>query len=521
VPLSEHLEGHEQPLLSNVASESGPVLEITGLTKRFFGILALDNVGMSVSAGEIHALVGENGAGKSTLIKILAGVHAPDAGRIRLGGSDVHPHLHKLPLSFVHQDLGLVDDLSVGENVALVAGFPRRAGLIDWGRVWSRAAEIYRAMGVAPPDPRMPVGGLSAASKAVLGIVRALSRRAEVVVLDEPTASLPEPDAQHLFGVLRRLRATGTGIIYVTHRLNELFGFADRITVLRDGRHVRTAATSEMTPSGLVQDMLGRPVETLHAPHVASGRAMPIVEVDALRIQGIGPLSFQVAAGEIVGLVGLQGAGHEMIGRAIFGALRPHAGEIRLDGAVLPPDDGIPERIGRGIAMLAGDRGRESALPGMSVQENLLPNPAIVGCSPWRIASPGEERRRTSISLERLDVRPADPTALIEWLSGGNQQKVFVGRWLAAKAKLYVMEEPTAGVDIGAKFAIHKLLRDVADNGAAILVVSSDFEEVATLCDRALVISRGLITSELHGAGLTVDTVLARASLGAGHAAAG
>jgi ribose transport system ATP-binding protein len=351
--------------------------------------------------------------------------------------------------------------------------------------------------------------------------VRALSGQARLVVLDEPTASLPEPDAQHLFEILRRLRRAGTGIVYVTHRLNELFGFADRITVLRDGRHVRTAATSEMTPNGLVQDMLGRPVEILHAPHVAAGRARPVVAVVDLRIQGIGPLGFEVAAGEIVGLVGLRGAGHEMIGRAIFGAMRPHAGEIRLDGAVLPNDDGIPERIAKGIALLAGDRGRESALPGMSVQENLLPNPGIVGAAPWRLASPGGERRRTAATLDRLDVRPADPAALIEWLSGGNQQKVFVGRWLESKARLFVMEEPTAGVDIGAKFAIHALLRDVADKGAAILVVSSDFEEVATLCDRALVISRGVITSELHGAGLTVDTVLARASLGAGHVAAG
>ena len=287
----------------------------------------------------------------------------------------MHPDLHKLPLSFVHQDLGLVDDLSVGENVALVAGFPRRGGLIDWARVWSRAEEIYHTMDVAPPDPRMPVGALSAASKAVLGIVRALSGEARLVVLDEPTASLPEPDALHLFEVLRGLRNRGTGIIYVTHRLNELFGLADRITVLRDGRLVRTAATSEMTPHGLVQDMLGRPVEILHAPHVASGRLKPVIEVTGLRVQGIGPLSFQVDAGEIVGLVGLRGAGQEMIGRAIFGALRPHAGEIRLDGAVLPQDDGIPERIAKGIALLAGDRGRESVLPGMSVQENLLPNP--------------------------------------------------------------------------------------------------------------------------------------------------
>ena len=497
-----------------MSQEARPALEIAGLSKRFFGSLALDHVDMSVVAGEIHALVGENGAGKSTLIKILAGVYVPDAGTIRLGGAEVHPHLHAVPLSFVHQDLGLVADLSVGENVALVAGFPRRAGLIDWDRVWQRADEIYHAMGVMPPDPRMPVGQLSAASKAVLGIVRALSRRAEVVVLDEPTAALPEPDALHLFEVLRRLRANGTGIIYVSHRLNELFGLADRITVLRDGRRVRTAPTAAMTPQGLVQDMLGREVNMLHPPHDATGADKAVLQVSALRLQSMGPLSFQVMAGEIVGLVGLRGAGQELIGRAIFGEIQPHAGEILLDGTALPPEDGIPDRIARGIALLAGDRARESALPGMSVLENLLPNPGIVGAGPWRLAPLGIERRRTAATLRRLDVRPPDPNALIEWLSGGNQQKVFVGRWLELNARLFVMEEPTAGVDIGAKFAIHALLRGAAEKGAAIVVVSSDFEEVATLCDRALVISRGVIADELSGAGLTVDTVLARASLG-------
>ena len=399
-------------------SDPQAVLEIRGLSKRFFGILRLTVSVCRFVQARSHALVGENGAGKSTLIKILAGIHAADSGSIRLEGTEVHPHLQKLPLSFVHQDLGLVDDLSVGENVALVAGFPKRHGLIDWGRVWSRAEEIYRTMVVTPPDPRLAVGSLSAASKAVLGIVRALSGQARVVVLDEPTASLPEPDALHLFDVLRRLREAGTGIVYVSHRLNELFGLVDRITILRDGRHVRTAATSEMTPQSLVQDMLGRQVEILHSPHVHPIQEKPVVKVTDLRVQGIGPLSFQVAAGEIVGLVGLRGAGQDMIGRAIFGALRPFGGEICLDGVALPREDGIPERISKGMALLAGDRGRESALPGMSVQENLMPNPGILGATAWRVTSPSGERRRTAATLDRLDVRPADPAAfdrVAEW----------------------------------------------------------------------------------------------------------
>jgi ribose transport system ATP-binding protein len=497
-----------------VTVELPAALEICGLTKRFLGTLALDGVDLSISPGEIQALVGENGAGKSTLIKILAGIHLPDGGEIRLKGAIVHPHLHHLPISFVHQDLGLVDDLSVGENLALVTGFPRRYGLIDWRRVWSAARGIYQVMSIEPPDPRMQVGSLSTAGKAILGIVRALSRQTEIMVLDEPTAALPEPDAAHLFDVLRRLRSQGTSIIYVTHRLNELFGLADRVTVLRDGRRVRSAGITALTPAALVHDMLGRDVEIAHAASSTEDTADPMLEVEELRVEGLGPLSFRIGHGEIVGLIGLPGAGQSLIGRAVFGAISPDAGRIRLAGEPLPTGERVCDRVARGIALLASDRGRESAFSGMSVGENLFPNPVLRGRSPWRAVSPARERREAAQAMERFDVRPRDPTALIDWLSGGNQQKVFVGRWLASGSRLFIMEEPTAGVDVGAKFALHQLLRDAARAGAAIMVVSSDFEEVAGLCDRALVLGRGRITGELRGERLTVANLTARSSLG-------
>jgi len=491
-----------------------PILEIKGLAKRFFGTLALDHVDLSVARGEIHALVGENGAGKSTLIKILAGIHPPDAGSIRLNGALLQPHLHEPPISFVHQDLGLVDELSVGENVALITGFPRRGGLIDWQRVRSRTSEIYAAMEIEPPDPRALVGTLGAAGRALLGIVRGLARPNEIVVLDEPTAALPEPDAQHLFAVLRTLKAGGKSVIYVTHRLNELFGLADRVSVLRDGRLVLTAPISAVTPGELVQAMLGRDIGMASAAPAASRTATPLLAVRNLWIARHGPIDFALAAGEIVGLVGLRGAGHEEIGRAIFGAVRPSGGEIRLDGVTLPPAEAVPERIARGIALLAADRSRESAFPGMSVRENILPNPAIAGRPAWRLLSPARERREVAERLARFDVRPRDPAALIDWLSGGNQQKVFVGRWLESRARLFIMEEPTAGVDVGARFAIHALLRNAASRGAAILLVSSDFEEVTALCDRALVVGRGRITAELYREDLSVERLTAFSSLG-------
>ena len=498
-----------------MAAETPPVVEIRRLTKKFLSTLALDQVDLTIGRGEIHALVGENGAGKSTLIKILAGIHQPDQGEIRIDGRIVQPHAEKIPISFVHQDLGLVNDMSIGENVALVAGFPRIGGLISWRRVWEQATRIYAAAGIEPPDPRAPVGTLGASNKAVLGIVRALSRNARIVVLDEPTASLPGPDAQHLFEALRRLRGAGASILYVSHRLHELFGLVDRVTTLRDGRRVRSTPIDELTAEDIVRDMLGRDLE-LHPVAAPRARDRPVVlDVVDLRANGQGPLSFSAAAGEVVGLAGLRGAGHEAIGRAIFGDVAQRGGTIRLDGRELPPDLSIAARIARGVALLAGDRLGESALAGMSLRENMFPNVTnICGgvLTPiWR----DDEQTRVQTMSDRLDIRPRDGGALIEWLSGGNQQKVFVGRWLATRGRLYIMEEPTAGVDIGAKALIHRILRDIAAEGAVVLVISSDFEEIVTLCDRAIVMVRGTIAAELSGSALTQDALITRSSLGA------
>jgi ribose transport system ATP-binding protein len=493
-------------------AEAQHAIDIRGLTKRFLGTVALDGVDLRIERGEIHALVGENGAGKSTLIKILAGLHHPDAGEIEVAGRRVLPYAEAVPIAFVHQDLGLVDEMSIGENVALVAGFPRRAGLISWPQVWRQAERIYRDMQIDLPDPRAPVGSLGAAGKAVLGIVRALSRAARIVVLDEPTAALPGPDALHLFDVLRGLRASGTSILYVSHRLNELFGLVDRVTVLRDGRTVRSSGIGACTPESIIRDMLGRDL-ALHAPAAGRRAEAPLLEVENLRAGSHGPLSFSVAAGEVLGIVGLRGAGQEVIGRTIFGAHPQSAGSIRLGGETVPPDLPIGARIARGIALLAGDRLAESAFGGMSLRENLFPNTRNVGGGLFTPISFAREAARLADVLERFDVRPRNGGALIDWLSGGNQQKVFVGRWLATGARLYIMEEPTAGVDIGAKGTIHGMLRDIAATGAAVLVVSSDFEEVAQLCDRALVIGRGAITAELAGPALTLEGLLARASV--------
>ena len=498
-----------------MAVDPPPAISIRGLTKRFLSTLALDHVDLTIGRGEIHALVGENGAGKSTLIKTLAGIYQPDEGEISINGKVVQPFAEAVPVSFVHQDLGLVDDLSIGENVALVAGFPRTYGFISWKRVWAQAHDIYVAMGVDPPDPRALVGSLSAASKAVLGIVRALSQKTSIVVLDEPTASLPGPDAQHLFDILKRLRASGTSILYVSHRLNELFDLVDKVTIFRDGRHVRSSSIKTLTPDAIVRDMLGHDLELHHNPAPNAQRQSSLLEVSDLCTGDQGPLSFSVAAGEVVGLVGLRGAGHETIGRSIFGARRQSSGVVRLGGEQIPANMSIAERIAKGIALLSGDRLQESAIGGMTVRENLFPNVARAAGGLFKPIRLDREARRVMSVLDRFDVRPRSETALIDWLSGGNQQKVFVGRWLETGARLYIMEEPTAGVDIGAKGMVHRILRDIAAEGAAVLVVSSDFEEVASLCDRALVIARGTIAAELSGPSLTLDGLITRSALGA------
>lgn len=488
------------------------LLAARGISKRFGGTMALQAVDLTVEKGEIHALVGENGAGKSTLIKILAGLFPPDEGEIRFLGTVCHPHSIPLPIHFVHQDLGLFEELSVGENVAMVAGYPRRYGLIDWRNVWTSAREIYRRVDLEPPDSRAPVHTLGAAGKAILGIVRALAHESEMLVLDEPTAALPEPDAQRLFDVLRRLREAGTGMLYVSHRLSELFPLVDRVTVFRDGRRVRTAPVSEFTHESLISDMLGRRLEDEGTRQIRQASAEDALRVSDLRVGDLASVSFNVGRGEILGLVGLRGAGQDLIGRAVFGALPVESGKIELEGRQLSSAGDIAERIAAGISLLPGDRAGESVLPGMSIRENLFPNRGIEHESAWRIFSPKAERKRAADALERFDVRPRNSEAVIDWLSGGNQQKVFVGRWLGGESKVVILEEPSAGVDIGAKVEIHKMIRNLASRGAGVIVVSSDFEEVATVCHRALVIRRGGIADSLEGGQLTVDGLLSSAS---------
>ena len=490
-----------------------PLLRFAGIVKRFGGTLALNNVSIDLRAGEILALLGENGAGKSTLIKTLAGIHDPDSGAILYRGQ---PYQHRpvkfgerQPVAFIHQDLGLIEWMSVAENMALALGYPRRAGRIDWTATERVALKALALIG-GDIDPAMRVQDLSRTEKSLVAIARALATEADVVVLDEPSASLPADEVNRLFVALRPLAARGVAMIYVSHRLDEVFEIADRVAVLRDGTLVGLRDVAQTTPDELVTLIVGRSLDQFERPGAASVGAT-LLDVRDMRVEGAGPASFTVATGEIVGLVGLRGAGHERISRALFGTL-PFAGQVRLNG-VTPDLSSARAAMASGIGLIARERVEESTAPGLSIRENTYLNPDAIGRGPFDLLSPGREARQARAIGDSVGLRPNAPDLPIEALSGGNQQKVVVGRWLAIVKRLLIAEDPTAGVDVGAKAEIYRLLELALGRGIGVIVVSTDFEEVARICHRALVFSRGVIVDEIAGADLTTERLIHAASV--------
>ena len=501
-----------------------PLLVFDAVSKRFGGTLAVDSVTLAVRAGEILALLGENGAGKSTLIKMLAGIHAPDGGEIRLAGA---PYRHLAAnrratargqrVAFIHQDLGLIDWMTVAENVSLGVGYRRRRGLISWSA--SRAqAEAALARAGADIDPDARVMHLSRTDRSLVAIARALAAQAELLVLDEPTASLPADEVARLIGRLRELRGQGLGMIYVSHRLDEVFEVADRVAVLRDGRLVDCLPVADCTPAGLVGMIVGRPHEQVFAGPLPPRQEIRL-SLAGLVAAGAGPLDLTLRAGEMVGLVGLRGAGQDAVGRAIFGALPLEAGRIELDGRPFRPT-GPAEAIAAGVGLVAGERVAEGLGMALSVRENLFLNPRASGYAPLSLISPRRETQACRAAGARMSLRPNDPQRPVETLSGGNQQKVVLARWLPIARRLLILEEPTAGVDVGAKAEIYALLRAATAEGLAVLVVATDFEEVASLCHRAIVFSQGRPVAELSGEALSVASILQAASVDVAHGAA-
>ncbi|WP_338899600.1 sugar ABC transporter ATP-binding protein [Streptomyces sp. TG1A-60] len=490
-------------------SGAEPLVRVRGLTKRFGGTRALAGVDLDVHAGSVLALLGPNGAGKSTLIKILAGVHHADSGHITVDGHPLADHAASRRMSFIHQDLGLVEWMTVAENIALSTGYARRAGLISWRHTRERCTEALETVGV-PLDPDAPIAHLAPAERSLVALARALAARAKLIVLDEPTARLPAADCARLFRVLHALRDRGHGILYVSHRLDEVYEVADTFAVLRDGHLVSQGSTRGHSPVRLVRDITGEePAVHRPAPPPPGGAA--VLTLDGVRTAGAGPVDLALRAGEALGLVGLSGAGHGDLGRALAGSLPLLGGRMLLDGSPYHPRT-VTDAVGRGVAFVPGDRQRESCLAELTVRENLLANPRAGDGPAPRWISPRRERAEAADLIERFSVRPRDSEAAIATLSGGNQQKVMLGRWLRTGLRLLILEEPTASVDVGAKAAIHRLLDEALAGGLAVVLISTDFEEVAAVCGRALVLVRGSVTAELSGPALTVAGLTRAAS---------
>ncbi len=497
------------------AGAAPPALRLEGLTKRFPGVLALDGVDLDIADGEMHALAGENGAGKSSLIRLLAGIHRPDAGRMTLAGA---PYAPQRPLDaiaagvrVVHQEFNLLPALTVAENL-LFERLPRRLGFVDRRALDRRAEALLARVGLDEVSPRLRVERLGIAQMQLLEIARALSSRGRVLVLDEPTATLTPREAGRLFAQIRALKSEGLTMIYVSHHLGEIFDLCDRVTVLRNGAKVATSRTVETTPAELVRRMIGR---TLAAQPPLAGAAPGR---EALRVEGLRPLAgppgagldFAVRYGEVVGLAGLVGAGRTEVVRAIFGADRRRGGRILRDGAAVrirSPRDATRH----GIGLLTENRKEEGLVLPMAVRVNVtlarLGRVARLG-----VLRPRAERDAARRLAGELAIRPGAPEQPVVQLSGGNQQKVVLARWLFGDAtRVLMLDEPTRGIDVGAKAEIYALLGRLAAEGRAIVVVSSELPELMHLCDRILVLSRGRLAGEVARAEFSEERILSLA----------
>jgi len=488
------------------------------ITKRFPGVVALDQVDFEVARGEIVALVGENGAGKSTVMKILAGVHQPDAGEIRVDGEavtiDGPGRAAHLGIAVIYQELEMVDALDVAGNIFL-GREPRRAGplrLLDRSRMEQLAAQHLSRIGAAIV-PRMLVSRLSTAQQQLVAIARALSIDARILVLDEPTASLGSDDAERLFGVINDLRARGTAIVYISHRLAEVEAIADRAVVLRDGRNAGALARGDIRRDRLVHLMVGRALESEYASRLGASPTAgqprePRLQIDRVRTARYpgSEISLTVYRGEVLGIAGLIGAGRTELAEAVYGIAPPLSGRVLLDGVPLTIATPI-DAIRQGICLVPEDRRGHGIVGGMNVRENItLPNlPAF--------ARAGLVNRRAEATAAQeiatnLTVKTPSIEAPIGTLSGGNQQKVVLGRWLACGPRAMVFDEPTQGVDVGAKAEIHRLIRRLADEGAAVVLISSDLEEIVAECDRVAVMHDGRVTGVLDRAQCTPQSIM-------------
>ncbi len=483
------------------------VLEVKGLDKSFYATHAADNVHFKVNAGEIVALLGENGAGKSTVIKMLAGVYVPDSGEVFIDGNRIHLDGKNPEIAFVHQTLGLIEWMTVAENIAQIIGYPRKLGLISPKAMNRQAAEVLSIV-AGGIDPEARIFTLSRTDRSLLAIARALIQKPKVLVLDEPTASLTAQDVARLFEVLHELKKVGVGIIYVSHRLDEVYEIADRTVIMRNGKVVADREVSDLPKSELVNLIVGK--EVLETDFVAPGKDIQI-SLTGFGTENAGPLTLDIYKGEVLALCGLRGAGQDEIGRAIAGVVESTCGTISTTDGVLNYRK-VAQAVKLKIGFSTSNRETEAIAPGMSVKENLFMNPFLWGRRIFSGIQSKNERAMAYPHLDKFGVRPRDPDLSLDTFSGGNQQKVILARWFGLSFKLMVLEEPTMGVDIGAKADIYGLFRDVTQAGTSLVIVSTDMEEVVRVANRAVVFLQGVPIKVLEKSEITFSNLISLAS---------
>jgi len=501
--------------------DSPPLLCLSGVTKRFFNVVALEGVDFDVRRGEVHAVCGENGAGKSTLMKVMSGAHAPDEGTLSLDGEPLRfaspREAQERGIAMIHQELNLVPHLSVAENIYL-GREPMRGWLVDRRKLRTDAQACLDQLGVSV-SPDALVAGLSVAQQQMVEIAKALSMRARLLIMDEPTSSLTDAETTQLFRVIHELKRAGSGIVYISHRLDELEGLVDRVTVMRDGRHITTKPFAETSVAEIVALMVGRTLDEKFPPRHRCPTSETVLKVRGLRRAGaFGPLDFDLRRGEILGFAGLVGAGRTEVARAIFGADPVDGGRVELAGrplAVRSPIDAIRE----GIAYLSEDRKAHGLAVKMSVAQNItLANTGAVTDRRGLIRK-GEELAAARRYIEQLGIRTPSPEQVVRLLSGGNQQKVVIAKWLFRESRVLFFDEPTRGIDVGAKVAIYELLDQLACAGIGVVMISSELPEILGMTDRVAVFHGGRITRVLETRATSQEEIMHFASVSAPSAA--
>lgn len=493
----------------STAPDSTPVLSLTGALKTFGPVVALADGTIELRAGEILALCGENGAGKSTLVKILAGVHSPDAGQFTVEGNQCSfksvADSKAMGISVIYQEPTLFPDLSVAENIFIGRQPKNRLGLIDHALMRRNAAALFVRLGV-PMDPARSAEGLSIADQQLIEIAKAISLDAKVLVMDEPTAALSGSEVRRLFGVARSLRDAGAAILFISHRFDEVFELCDRITVMRDGRYIGTHLTTAVSVEDIVRDMVGRDIDALY-PRTETVIGEVVLSVDKLSRKGVfSNISFEVRAGEIVALAGLVGAGRTEVARAIFGIDKSTSGHVTVHNTALPV--GNPRAaIAAGIGFVPEDRRKQGLVMDLSVARNT----ALTlrhKFSRFGLINSRAEKQTAATWSRKLQVKTSSMDQPVSTLSGGNQQKVVLAKWLATEPQVLIIDEPTRGIDVGTKAEVHRLINELAGHGMAILMISSELPEVLGMADTVLVMHEGLITARLDRDSASPEAVM-------------